>query len=242
MNNYTQYVNVKNLIGKKITIKGEEEGNEKSYTIVKAQKKSGSIYLALVDIETAIRYIGYEEFVNYQIKELCSISLDKYSDELHDVSTIYPIIIKVDNIFLRRPGAETSCNEVDYKVVYDESGEIFWYDVSSYEDFEQVHGNPFIVYDKPVAKLKDIDFAQEEKQLRKLFAEALPEDIRKQYITEFKQYCTNKIIKLNQKYLKHAHSKHNEAKREADLWELNCKEAEENLKNLQESLNNSKTL
>lgn len=242
MNNYTQYVNVKNLIGKKITIKGEEEGNQQYYTIVNAQKKKGSIYLAIVDIERAIRNLD-EEYANYIIKFLSSTDLEKFDEDLHQMSLICPMVLRVDNIFLRRPGAETSWDERDYTAIYDEMTEMFfWYDIDEYNTFEEVSGNPFIVDDKPVTKLKDIDFAQEEKQLRKLFAEALPEDIRKQYIEEFKQYCTNKIIKLNQKYLKHAHSKHNEAKREADLWKLNCKEAEENLKNIKESLNNSNTL
>ncbi|MBE7082738.1 MAG: hypothetical protein E7378_03595 [Clostridiales bacterium] len=196
MTDYLQFINPSDLVGKQI------KKPPSVYTIIEAQKHNGKLYIAFADVETKTIFYG-EQQVSDEIKELRSLNLANYDDERSDGTLLCPTVIEVKDLFLLRKEGR---NASDVRVVEDWDNILFnineiYHETS--DEFNGVYGDPFIVDGKPVTSYKEIDFTPEEHQLRMIFASVLPDNVREKYVSDFKKYCFNRILKLNDLYVKY---------------------------------------
>lgn len=210
MDKFLQSVNVHKIMGKSFTKNGTK------YTILVAQKEENGLYLAIADIGPSMFVLGKDSVIE-DIRKYIQSGEKLKNYEGTNLWSITPLVLKVDHSFLRMIDKENGNNIHLFRTVYNCTQKIFNYMPCTSANSD-IFSDPFSKNGTPITNINLLKFKKEEVALRKILADAMPTDVKEEYIKEFNKFCYKAMLKRNMleatdkkvKKVKNAMNKYNE--------------------------------
>lgn len=181
--------------------------NNVTYTIVGANVQDGNLYIAFADVNEAVKLYGESE-IKEEIEQMAVIRT-KYLGEWN--WCLKPTVIEIKNVYLRSfSGLHSNCkHERDFYKIY---GNEDIFGVLSLNADKSV----FFKNGLPARAFEDLTFPEEISGLRRILANAMPEECRKQYSLGLKKEYLSKMQIINKEFIEKTKKEALKAKEEGD--------------------------
>lgn len=177
---HAHQINKEKLLNKSVKIKNLN----KEYVIVNTYDYGVYLCLTMID-KNQFNETAFEHESNYAQE----LGHGNYLNRLNRMN-IDAVCIAIDNPLLR------DSRYSDFCIYYDKYGP---FDAPFNWDYS-INNGPFATFindkNNVITNIKDLRFPPFIKQLRKLLANAMPADIKEEYLKEYKDYCLTTIKQL----------------------------------------------